>query len=272
MLNRRSACVTSSSKGGCDMAVLETRGLSVRFGGHLAVSDVDLDVNAGEVTGLIGPNGAGKTTTFNLVCGVLSPSAGHVMLDGRNVSKLGTHRRARRGIGRTFQRLEVFGSMTVRDNILCGAEIRRGWSRRAGCGPQVLGGSDSMGVGDEADMIIDRLGLSHVRNSMVSQLPTGSARLVELGRALAIRPRVLLLDEPASGLDDNETESFGRLLRELADAGLAILLVEHDVALVMSVCDRIAVLDFGQIIASGTPDQVRSNAAVRAAYLGADGP
>jgi len=252
------------------MALLETRGLTVRFGGHLAVSDVDLDVAEGEVTGLIGPNGAGKTTTFNLVCGVLPPSGGSVTLLGKNVSSLGTHRRARRGIGRTFQRLEVFGSMSVRDNILCGAEIRRGWSRRAGCGPQLLGGSDSMSVSDEADLIIERLGLTAVRDSMVSQLPTGSARLVELGRALAIRPRVLLLDEPASGLDAGETESFGELLRELADAGLAILLVEHDVALVMSVCDRIAVLDFGQIIASGSPEEVRSNAAVRAAYLGAD--
>ncbi len=252
------------------MALLETRGLTIRFGGHLAVSDVDLDVNQGEVTGLIGPNGAGKTTTFNLVCGVQAPTAGRVVLDGRDVSKLGTHRRARMGIGRTFQRLEVFGSMSVRDNILCGAEIRRAWSRRSGNGPQLLGGADTMSVGDVADLIMDRLALSGVAHSMVSQLPTGSARLVELGRALAIRPKVLLLDEPASGLDDTETESFGVLLRELADAGLAILLVEHDVALVMSVCDRIAVLDFGQIITSGTPDQVRNNAAVRAAYLGAD--
>ncbi|MEZ5322230.1 MAG: ABC transporter ATP-binding protein [Microthrixaceae bacterium] len=254
------------------MALLETRGLSVRFGGNLAVSSVDLDVDAGHVTGLIGPNGAGKTTTFNMICGVLAPSSGTVSLDGIDISRLGTHHRARRGIGRTFQRLEVFSSMTVRENVLVGGEIRQGWSRNSPAGSQLLSPENEPAtVDDETDLILERLGLTDVADVRVGTLSTGRARLVELGRALAIRPRVLLLDEPASGLDDTETESFGDLLRELASAGLAILLVEHDVPLVMQTCDRIFVLDFGRIIASGEPEDVQRNQAVLDAYLGAAG-
>jgi len=252
------------------MALLETRGLSVRFGGNLAVSDVDLDVGAGEITGLIGPNGAGKTTMFNLICGVLAPTGGRVNFDGHDISRLGTHKRARRGIGRTFQRLEVFSSMTARENVLVGAEIRQGWARSSPTGPQLLAPGAELDLSAEVDLILERLGLTDVADIRVGQLPTGQARLVELGRALAVRPRVLLLDEPASGLDDTETHAFGALMIELAAAGLAILLVEHDVDLVMRVCSRISVLDFGQVIASGTAAEVQQSAAVRSAYLGAE--
>ena len=250
------------------MALLETVGLTIRFGGHLAVSDVNLAVEAGAVTGLIGPNGAGKTTTFNMISGVLAPTSGSVILDGKDVSRLGTHKRARLGIGRTFQRLEVFSSMSVRDNVLVGAEIRQGWSRTSPSGPQLLAEGADLSLADEVDLILSRLGLEEVADVRTGQLPTGQARLVELGRALAIRPRLLLLDEPASGLDDSETEAFGELLAELAAAGLAILIVEHDVPLVMRVCSTIAVLDFGQIIATGRPDEIQSNSAVLDAYLG----
>jgi branched-chain amino acid transport system ATP-binding protein len=252
------------------VALLELRGLSVRFGGHLAVSDVDLDVDAGGITGLIGPNGAGKTTTFNLVTGVLAPSAGRVRFDGVDITSLGTHRRARRGIARTFQRLEIFSSMTARENVLVGAEIRKGWSRILPTGPQLLSGGDDLTVHDEVDLLMERLGLTAVADVRAGQLPTGQARLVELGRALAIRPRILLLDEPASGLDEHETESFGALLNELAGHGLAILLVEHDMPLVMRVCHGISVLDFGSIIARGTPEEVRNDPAVIDAYLGSE--
>ena len=251
------------------MALLETRGLSVRFGGHLAVSDVDLDVEHSSVTGLIGPNGAGKTTTFNLICGVLVPTGGRVILDGKQIGSLGTHHRARLGIGRTFQRLEVFGSMTVRENVLVGAEIRQGWGRRNAVGPQLLAGGAELGIDDEVALLIERLGLTAVADVRVGQLPTGQARLVEIARALAVRPRVLLLDEPASGLDDAESVALGELMQQLAAAGLAILLVEHDVSLVMRVCSRVHVLDFGQIIAHGTPAEVQQSEAVRNAYLGA---
>lgn len=251
------------------MALLETRGLSIRFGGHLAVSSVDLDVEAGAVTGLIGPNGAGKTTTFNLICGVLAPSGGRVLLDGRQIGHIGTHQRARLGIGRTFQRLEVFGSMTVRENVLVGAEIRQGWARFTQSSPQLLAGGEDLSLEDEVDLLVDRLGLGGVSGVRVGELPTGQARLVEIARALAIRPRVLLLDEPASGLDDSETEHLGELMTQLAEAGLAILLVEHDVPLVMKVCSQVHVLDFGQIIARGTPTEVQANEIVQSAYLGA---
>jgi branched-chain amino acid transport system ATP-binding protein len=250
------------------VSVLELENLSVRFGGHLAVSSASLRVEGGRVSGLIGPNGAGKTTTFNAICGVVTPSAGHVTLDGKDISKLGTHKRARLGIGRTFQRLEVFSSLTVRENIQVGLEIRRSWSRRSPALPQYLADGRELDPAAEVDLILERLELGRLSSELVGSLPTGHARLVELGRALAARPSILLLDEPASGLDDAETEAFGNLLCSLASNGLGILLVEHDVALVMRVCEHLAVLDFGQIIATGTPDAVRSNEAVLAAYLG----
>jgi len=250
------------------VTVLELENLSVRFGGHLAVSDVSIRVEGGRVSGLIGPNGAGKTTTFNAICGVVSPSGGRVTLDGKDITKVGTHKRARLGIGRTFQRLEVFSSLTVRENIQVGLEIRRSWSRRRAALPQYLADGADLAPAAEIDLILDRLDLGSLADVSVGSLPTGHARLVELGRALAARPSVLLLDEPASGLDDNETDAFGDLLGVLASNGLGILLVEHDVALVMRVCSQLAVLDFGQIIASGTPEVVRANEAVLAAYLG----
>ncbi|MCC6226869.1 MAG: ABC transporter ATP-binding protein [Microthrixaceae bacterium] len=250
------------------MALLETRGLSVRFGGHLAVSSVDLDVESGVVTGLIGPNGAGKTTTFNLICGVLGATGGRVIFDGRPIGSLSTHYRARLGIGRTFQRLEVFGSMTVRENVLVGAEIRQAWARFSHVSPQLLADGEELPLGEEVELLVERLGLAAVADVRVGELPTGQARLVEIARALAIRPRVLLLDEPASGLDDTETGHLGELMQQLAASGLAILLVEHDVPLVMKVCAQVNVLDFGQVIARGTPSEIQANEVVQAAYLG----
>lgn len=250
------------------MSHLQVDSISVRFGGHLAVSNVSLDVRGGQITGLIGPNGAGKTTTFNAICGVVSPSGGRVLLDEADISGLRTFKRSRKGIGRTFQRLEVFGSLTVRENIQVGLEIRRSWSRRKGDLVQYLADGQDLTPSQEVDLIIERLDLGHLADLSVSSLPTGHARLVELGRALAARPSILLLDEPASGLDDSETDDFGDLLVSLAANGLGILLVEHDVALVMRVCLELAVLDFGQIIATGSPEQVKSNEAVLAAYLG----
>lgn len=250
------------------MSGLEVRDLSVRFGGHLAVGGVSLTVEPGRVSGLIGPNGAGKTTTFNAICGVITPTSGQVVLDGRDLSRLSTHRRARAGIGRTFQRLEVFSSLTVRDNVRVGLEIRRIWSRGRSAAPAFLAEGHDLAAADEIELILERLHLQHVADLPVGSLPTGQARLVELGRALAARPRVLLLDEPASGLDERETVDFGDLLVHLARAGLAILLVEHDISLVMRVCEDLSVLDFGQIIAQGDPEAIRNNDAVLAAYLG----
>lgn len=239
------------------MSLLEVRGVNVQFGGHRAVRDVDLDVDAGVVTGLIGPNGAGKTTTFNVITGLQETVSGRVIIDDVDVSEKKAHQRAQLGIARTFQRLEVFGSLSARDNILTAAEIRRSWS-----------GDKSIDPRDETERLIDRVGIRAVADERVDAMPTGLARLVELGRALATRPRVLLLDEPASGLDETESEAFARLLLDLADEGMAVLMVEHDVQMVMQVCSLVHVLDFGAILAVGTPQEIQNDQAVLDAYLG----
>ncbi len=237
--------------------MLRVEGVAVRFGGVHALRGVDLAVERGSLVGLIGPNGAGKTTLFNVVTGMERPTAGRVQLDGRDVTRLSPHRRARLGLGRTFQRIEVFSSLTVRENVMAAAEARRSWAK------------DEHDPAGTAARVLERVGLSHVADERVEGLSTGLLRLVEVARGLASRPALLLLDEPGSGLDTNESEQLGDLLLELVEEGTGILLVEHDVDLVMRVCQRIYVLDFGEIIASGTPAEVRAHPAVQAAYLGA---
>jgi branched-chain amino acid transport system ATP-binding protein len=217
---------------------------------------VTIDVPEHEVTGLIGPNGAGKTTLFNVITGLQPPTGGTVILDDKDITNSKPHHRARLGIGRTFQRLETFGTLSVRDNVLVAAEMRRGWSR------------EKFKPGELTDELIERIGLTSVAQERVERLPTGTQRLVEMARALATKPRVMLLDEPSAGLNESETTELSELLIELSATGLAILLVEHDMGLVMSSCHHIHVLDFGQIIAFGTPAEVQANALVRAAYLG----
>jgi branched-chain amino acid transport system ATP-binding protein len=243
------------------MALLGVEQLTVRFGGVHALQAVDLDVSAGSATGLIGPNGAGKTTLFNAVCGLQSIEGGRVELDGVDITKVKASNRARMGIARTFQRLELFGSMSARDNIRVAADVHRSYARRTGAPRDV----SSL---DRAEEILDRVGLRSVADERVDSLPTGLARLVEVGRALAGLPKLLLLDEPSSGLSEEETDDFATLLESLAQEGLGILLVEHDVELVMRVCSRIHVLDFGRVIASGTPAEVQADPLVQAAYLG----
>ncbi len=239
------------------MALLECHGVSIAFGGVRALSDVDIVANEATVTGLIGPNGAGKTTMFNCITGLLEANEGRIELDGKDVSGLAPFKRARLGIARTFQRLELFTSLSVRDNIRVAGEIRNRWHK------------GRIDVGTETERVLDQLHITHLADRMVDEIPTGMARRVEMGRALMTHPRVLLLDEPASGQDEQETVEFGELLLELAASGTGILLVEHDVALVMRVCSHIQVLDFGRIIATGTPEQIRSSADVIDAYLGA---
>jgi branched-chain amino acid transport system ATP-binding protein len=239
------------------LPLLQVEGATVQFGGLLAAQDVDLDADVGYITGLIGPNGAGKTTIFNVITGLQETVRGRVVLDGEDVTGVSAFSRARMGIARTFQRLEVFGSLTAYENVLVAAEIRKRWARD---------GSSPRAVADE---IVARVGIEHVADERVDAMPTGLARLVELARALATQPRLLLLDEPGSGLDQEESEVFGNLLLDLSEEGLAILIVEHDVELVMRICTRIHVLDFGQVIAVGSPGEVQRNPAVQAAYLGA---
>jgi len=229
---------------------LEVDHVSVHFGGVTALSDVSLRAEAGVVTGLIGPNGAGKTTLFNVITGLQRPDLGSVHLDGTDVTHKRTHTRARLGLARTFQRLELFSTLSATDNVRVGLEA----SGRA-APATALGLLERVGVGAEAA-------------SPVSSLPTGSARLVELARALSTDPKVLLLDEPCSGLDERETDGLGRLLTSLAAEGRAVVVVEHDTNLVLRVCGTVHVLDFGEVIASGTPDDIRRNRVVQEAYLG----
>jgi branched-chain amino acid transport system ATP-binding protein len=230
---------------------LEVRDVRVRFGGRLALDDVSMTAEPGTVTGLIGPNGAGKTTLFNVVGGLQVPERGRVLLGDDDLTTLAPFKRARRGLARTFQRLELFGLLDVRTNVALAADV--------------AGRADPEGI---AGALLDRLGLADLAGVRADRLPTGHARRVELARALATGPRVLLLDEPASGQDEAETRAFGALLREIAAEGVAVVLVEHDVSLVMEVCATIHVLDLGRIIARGTPDEVRADAAVLSAYLG----
>jgi branched-chain amino acid transport system ATP-binding protein len=231
--------------------MLDVAGVTVRFGGVVAVDGANLQAQTGEITGLIGPNGAGKTTLFNVITGVQPSAAGTIHLDGTDITKLATHRRAKLGMSRTFQRLELFWTLTVADNVRVAAELARH--------------TDPVALTTD---LLERVGISHLADEPAGSLPTGSARLVEVARALASSPRVLLLDEPASGLNETETLALGTLLRQLVADGLAVVLVEHDMSLVMEICDHVSVLDLGRIIASGTPAEVRAQPAVIEAYLG----
>jgi branched-chain amino acid transport system ATP-binding protein len=247
------------------MALLEVDEVTVRFGGLTALHEVSIGAEAGTITGLIGPNGAGKTTLFNVVTGLQAPTGGRVVLDGTDLKDQAPFRRARRGMARTFQRLELFGLLTARENLTVAADIRQGWEswlhrRRRGSrveSPEQI-----------ADRLLEQLGIADIADERADVLSTGHARLVELGRALASRPRVLLLDEPASGQDDRETERFASVLSDLAATGIGVILVEHDMKLVMSLCSTIHVLDFGSVLASGDPSSIQANPRVVEAYLG----
>lgn len=234
------------------MVSLEVSGVTVAFGGNRALDGVAMTAQPGRVTGLIGPNGAGKSTLFDVVCGLRKPSSGRVFLEGQDVTRLGPARRARHGLARTFQRLELFGRLSVRDNLLVAAELGPERRRAAGAVTEILA----------------RLGLTEFADAGADTLPTGLGRLIEVGRALALRPKLLLLDEPAAGQDGEETERFAALLRSLAAEGTAVILVEHDMSLVMGVCDEVYVLDLGKIIAVGPPAVIRHDETVLAAYLG----
>jgi branched-chain amino acid transport system ATP-binding protein len=251
---------------------LEGVSLTKWYGGLAALDDVSVATTAGEIAALIGPNGAGKTTLFSCLTGVERPDAGQVLLDGQDVTSLSSDARARLGIGRTFQRLAIFATMTVADNLRVGAENRTTAPavRRIG---RLLAGLVGVSTGDaradnlRVDEVIELLGLGPVRDAPAGTLPTGTLRLVELGRALCHDPKVLLLDEPASGLDTAETAGLQRVLRDVASTGVGVLLVEHDVDLVFDLADRVYAMAEGRLIASGPPDAMRASAAVREAYL-----
>jgi ABC-type branched-subunit amino acid transport system ATPase component len=248
---------------------LEVEGLVVRYGGLVAVDGVSLHAPMGRITGLIGPNGAGKTTTFNACTGLQRPTAGTIRLDGRDVTHFSAPARAQLGLGRTFQRMELFESLPVAENVALGRE-----ARLAGSNPlRHLRGAraERTSVRDEAHAAMAQCGITELADRPVADLSTGQRRLVELARAVASGAALLLLDEPSSGLDKAETEAFGGILRRLVDQrGAGILLVEHDMALVMAVCAYIYVLDFGRLLFEGTPAKVSNSSEVRAAYLGSE--
>jgi len=244
-------------------------GLVIRFGGHTAVDHLNLRAPIGEVTGLIGPNGAGKSTTFNACSGSLTPTGGSVVFDGHDLTKAPESRRASLGIGRTFQRIELFDSLTVRENVQLGRE-----ARLAGTSPltQLLPRKGERAlVTQAAERAMAQCGISDVADARAGRLSTGQRRLVELARALAGDFRLLLLDEPSSGLDHSESDAFtALLLKVVAETGVGILIVEHDMNVIAGLCDYAYVLDFGQLIYEGLPRDVLSSEIVRKAYLGTE--
>jgi ABC-type branched-subunit amino acid transport system ATPase component len=250
-------------------AELSVDGITVRFGGLVAVDDVSLEGKPGTITGLIGPNGAGKTTTFNACTGLVNPTRGTVRLDGRKLDHHSPARRASWGLGRTFQRMVLFDSMTAAHNVAMGLECRyagKGWWAQLSATP-----SQKAVCRDTAAASMERCGIAHLANVLAGDLSTGQRRLVELARAITGRFRFLLLDEPSSGLDESETVAFGQVLLELVEQeGTGILLVEHDMALVRDVCSYAYVLDFGRQIFEGTTAEVMASDIVRTAYLGSE--
>jgi branched-chain amino acid transport system ATP-binding protein len=253
-------------------SAIEAKNVTVRFGGLVALNDVSLSVPPASIVGLVGPNGAGKTTLFGVLSGLLRPQEGEVFLGGEKVTNRSPSKRARLGLARTFQQLELFMGLTVREHIVLGYRVRhqrrRLWSDLLTAGALHKSPAAER---ERVDHLVNLLGLASVADSAASVLPLGTARRVEVARALATAPSIVLLDEPSSGLDGHETAQLGAAFRSVVEEEkVSLLLVEHDVAMVLGLSSHVAVLDFGVRIAQGTPDEIRNDPAVRAAYLGDD--
>jgi branched-chain amino acid transport system ATP-binding protein len=240
----------------------------MEFGGVVALKEVNLHVSAGEIAALIGPNGAGKTTVFNVVTGYYQPTKGDVLLNSKSVLGLKSNKIARLGLARTFQNIRLFGDMTALENVMTGSDSRN----KVGLVGSIFGTSrsrqeESLSHSRAAELL-NFMGISHRSGQLARNLPYGDQRRLEIARALALEPKVLLLDEPAAGFNPQEKVELGDLIKKIRDAGFAVLLIEHDMSLVMKISDRVSVLDFGQKIAEGTPTEIQNNQKVIDAYLG----
>lgn len=250
------------------MALIQAKAISKQFGGITALNDVNISVAPGEIRGLIGPNGAGKTTFFNVLAGNYTPTAGTLLFNGTDIGKLAIHERVSLGIVRTFQNIRLFASMSVLDNVKLGfhAAAAAGWLETALGSKRAV--DEEKQIRERAAVLLDRFGIAAVANERVGNLPYGHQRRVEIARALAANPKLLLLDEPAAGMNHTEGEVLVGHIREIRDQGVTVIIVEHDMRVVMAVSDYISVLAHGEIIAEGEPAAIQENRRVKEEYLG----
>ena len=250
-------------------AVLETKGLTMRFGGLTAVKNFSAAIPRGSIVGLIGPNGAGKTTCFNMITGFYKPSEGQVLFNGADITGTPPHRVCRSGIARTFQNIRLFGNETVLENVMIGCHLRQktGWWQAVLCLPSNR--REERAIAERSRELLKVVGLQELAGEQANSLPYGAQRRLEIARALATRPAFLLLDEPAAGMNPNETQELMGFIREIRRSfDLTILLIEHDMKVVMGICEHIWVLDYGEMIAAGPPEAIQSDPKVIKAYLG----